>query len=185
MFQRFAAAAVTVACLALFSLAYAQQESGERPRAGERPRQRQRGQGQPERGRGRPSAAQMQERMLQGMQRQLGVSEEEWKTIAPSLKQIVAIQWEMRSGARMMRRPGVEDGDQASATLSMLAAAQRDLARTLEQQDASADEITSKLKALREARNKARKEMQDAQKKLKQEVKPRQEAILVLDGILD
>ena len=65
------------------------------------------------------------------------------------------------------------------------AVAQRELSTTLQNKSATTEEITKKLTALREAREKARAELQTAQKALKELVTPRQEAVLVVNGMLD
>ena len=49
----------------------------------------------------------------------------------------------------------------------------------------SADTITQKLKALREAREKAQAELAASQKELKELLTQRQEAVLVINGMLE
>ena len=60
-----------------------------------------------------------------------------------------------------------------------------DLRDTLDNKDATADTITQKLTALRDARTKAQTELQSAQKDLKDVLTQRQEASLVMMGILE
>jgi hypothetical protein len=56
---------------------------------------------------------------------------------------------------------------------------------TLDNKDASAADIDSKLKALRDAREKSRAELAAAQKDLKEVLTGRQEAVLVVNGMLE
>ena len=63
--------------------------------------------------------------------------------------------------------------------------AMQDLRETLDNKEASADDIAKKLTALRDAREKARTELATAQKDLKEVLTPRQEALLVMMGQLE
>ena len=63
--------------------------------------------------------------------------------------------------------------------------AQQDLRMSVERKDTSAESIAAKLTAYRQARDKVREELLAAQKDLKSAVTPRQEAILVIMGLLD
>lgn len=84
------------------------------------------------------------------------------------------------AGARQLR--GSDAGDRP---LSKVAQTQRDLRTALARGDATAPEIAEKLAAFREARDKARTELVAAQRDLKEVVTPRQEAVLVLAGLLE
>jgi hypothetical protein len=55
----------------------------------------------------------------------------------------------------------------------------------LDNADAQASEITQKLTALRDARAKAKADLESAQKDLKDVLTPRQEAVLVVNGMLE
>ena len=63
--------------------------------------------------------------------------------------------------------------------------ATQDLQTTLQNKDATADEIKAKVAALREAREKAKKELTTSKEALREMLTPRQEAQLILMGILD
>ena len=56
---------------------------------------------------------------------------------------------------------------------------------TLDDKNAAPETIAKKLAGLREAREKARKDVADAQKDLKEILTQRQEAVLVINGMLE
>jgi len=136
--------------------------------------------------------------MSKMMQDQLGASDDEWKVLYPKIEKVQTAQRESFSGFGMMgfgRRPGGGPGGpgggpggpggMGNQQLSKVAQAQTDLRALLEKKDASATDIAGKLAAYREAREKARTEVQAAQKSLKELVTQRQEASLVLMGVLE
>ena len=55
----------------------------------------------------------------------------------------------------------------------------------MDNKDAAPETIAKKLTSLREARDKARKDVADAQKELKEVLTQRQEAVLVMNGMLE
>ena len=61
----------------------------------------------------------------------------------------------------------------------------RDLRTALEDKNAAPETIAKKLSALREVREKARKDVADAQKDLKEVLTQRQEAVLVINQMLE
>jgi len=135
------------------------------------------GQAQPPRPRGEPG--QGRERMLNNIKEQSGATDEQWKTLAPKVEKVMALQRELRGSM------GGRGGDAATPPESKLAQAQRDLRAALENKETPAAEITQKLTAYREAREKAREELKVLQKDLKDGTTPRQEAVFVLNGLLD
>lgn len=172
MLKRAILLTLAMAGLALFSFA---QEAAP-PREGAAPG--------PEGGR-RFDFAQMRERMMNNLRDQVGGTDEEWKAIQPKIEKIMTIQRDMRMGFGGFggRSRGGEGGEQPQ---SKLAEAQRDLRAAVEKKDTPAAELTKKLAALREARAKAGDDLKATQKELKAQIKePRQEAVLVLNGILE
>ena len=127
--------------------------------------------------------AQMRERMNNFMKERLGATDDEFKVIQPKLEKVFELQRDSRGGGRFFGRSGRGDSDQQPQ--SAAAQASRDLDELLENKEASAEDIAKKLEALREARNKARKELTTAQKDLKEILTQRQEAILVQMGMLE
>ena len=131
--------------------------------------------------------AQMRQMMEQRTREQLGATEAEWKTLGPRVMKVEQLNREL-SGSRGMsfgggRRGGEESGQQAQA--SALEKASQALRTTLRNESASPDEIKKQLTALRTAREAAKKDLATAQAELRKSVNVRQEAQLVLMGLLD
>jgi hypothetical protein len=61
----------------------------------------------------------------------------------------------------------------------------RDLQQTLDNKDATAEQIKAKMQVLRDAKTKAREQLAAAQNDLKEMVTTRQEAVLVGMGLLE
>lgn len=145
-------------------------------------------------GRGNFDPAQMRERMMNRIKEQLGASDDEWKAIQPKVDKVMNAQRESRGGGFGFGGggrggPGGGGGgggggaDQAPTTAVGKASA--DLRTTLDNKDAAPETIAKKLATLREAREKARKDVGDAQKELKEILTQRQEAVLVINGMLE
>src|SRR6185436_4578273 len=125
---------------------------------------------------------------------QLGASDDEWKVIEPKVDKVMNAQRESRGGfggfGGGRGGPGGGGGggggggaDQQPTTAVGKAGA--DLRTTLEDKNAAPETIAKKLAALREAREKGRKDVADAQKELKEILTQRQEAVLVINGMLE
>lgn len=173
MFNRRWLLAVPAGALLIFSLAQAQDA-------------------QPGQGRGgrRGDPGQFRERRINDVKDQLAPNEDEWKVLKPKIEKVMDAQRESFGGFGMFGRGGRDRGnDQAPPPSdrpeSKVAKATRDLRTTLENKSASADELKAKLKAVREAREKARADVQAAQKELKEVCTQRQEAVLVLNGVIE
>ncbi len=173
------------------------------------PQGRERGQGQGpggERGmRGDFDPQRMQQMMEQRMQEQLGATAEEWKVLGPRVMKVMNLsrQTTGMGGMRMgMMAPGGArrggpQGDQegpggrgargpfAQGEPTAVDTAGEALQTTLENTAATPDEIKTKLTALRTAKEKARAELATAQQELKQVLTLRQEAQMVLMGMLN
>jgi hypothetical protein len=166
--------AVPAGALLVFSLAQAQDAQQQQGR----------------RGRGNFDPAQMRQRMEDRMKEQLGVSADEWKVLQPKLEKVMTARRDTMGGfgfgGRGGRNRGADQGAQPSDRQeSKVAKAQNELRTTLDNSSASSAEIDAKLKALRSAREQARKDLAAAQRDLKEVCTPRQEAVLVLDGWLE
>jgi septal ring factor EnvC (AmiA/AmiB activator) len=83
-----------------------------------------------------------------------------------------------------MRGRGGQGGPGGNAPSTPVQAAREDLNKTLDNKDASADDIKAKLTALRDAETKAEGDLDKARQELKELLTQRQEAVLVMDGIL-
>ena len=145
--------------------------------------------------------------MNERMKTQLGASDAEWTVIEPRLTKVMTLSRQAGSGGRGMmgmfmgqrRGPGGAPGapgDRGSEgrtrpqrpdarELTAVEKAGEQLRTTLENTAASAEQIKAQLIALRNAREKARQELIKAQKDLQQILTLRQEAQLVLMGLLN
>jgi hypothetical protein len=157
-------------------------------------------------------AEQMQKMMNERIKETLGVSEEKWNTIQPKVMKVLTLSRQTRgtSGMGMLFRGREDRGGQAQAREDKGGRAQgredrgdraqgrqtrreqtevekstMELRRTLENKEASPEEIKEKLAALRKAQENARQELAKAQQELREELTVRQEAQLVLMGLLD
>lgn len=135
--------------------------------------------------------AQMQQMMEQRMKEQLGATDEEWKTLGPRVMKIEQLNRQMsgmgRGGMFGGRRgpQGDQPGAGQGAGMSALDKASQQLRTTLDNKASTPDQIKNDLAALRAAKEKAKQELVAAQQELKKTVNPRQEAQLVLMGVLD
>lgn len=120
----------------------------------------------------------------------LSVNDEEWKAMQPKLEKVLQLSMQSRGGGMMMMgRRGGNRGDQPGANNPMMdnpvAKASQELRTTLDNKDSKPEEIAAKLTALREAKEKAKTELVTAQKELRELLTQRQEATLVMWGLLD
>jgi hypothetical protein len=151
--------------------------------------------------------AQMQQMMEQRMQEQLGATAEEWKVLGPRVMKVMALNRQVNAGGGGMFRmgmggrrggaqgdqagpggpggPGGRRGPLAQGEPTVVDKASEALQTTLENTAATPDEIKAKLTALRAAKEKAKTELAVAQQDLKQVLSVRQEAQLVLMGMLN
>jgi Spy/CpxP family protein refolding chaperone len=166
------------------------------------------GAGQMQGGRGgmQVDPEQMQQMMAQRYQEVLGMSDEEWAVIGPYVLKVVDLSSSTQSrgsGMRMMmggrgNMPGDGSDEDTSQDQSRddrrsrmrgeeetedenLAA----LETLLEDENATSGEIKVKLSALRKAREQAKQELVAAQKQLRELLTLRQEAMLVVMGLLE
>ena len=129
--------------------------------------------------------AAMRQRMEDRIKGSLQATDEEWKAILPRLDKVLTLSRQagpMRMGARP---GGAAPGAAAGAVVSAIESKSTDLEATLANKDAKPAEIKAKLAALREARTKAKQQLAEAQTSLKELLTQRQEAQLVLLGVLE
>jgi hypothetical protein len=131
---------------------------------------------------------QMRQRMAERMRESLGATEDEWKVLGPRIEKVQQLMRQSRGvGFVRGRRPG--EGRRAEGApereqseVEKKAEALRSL---LDDEASGAEAITAALDALRKAREKAQEDLAAARKELREVVTARQEARLVLMGILD
>jgi hypothetical protein len=132
---------------------------------------------------------QMQRMMEQRMQRQVGATDEEWKTIGPSVMKVSQLNRQISGGgmgAMFGRQRGPMGGPQGpQAQPTELDKATEQLQTLLNNESAKPEDIEKQLTAYRAARDKAKKELAAEQQKLQKQVTLRQKAQLVLMGLLD
>src|SRR5215212_849332 len=134
--------------------------------------------------RGNFDPAQVRQRAMDRIKEQLGANDDEWKVIEPKVDKVMNAQRESRGGFGGFGGRGGGGGgggggaDQQPTTAVGKAGA--DLRTTLEDKNAAPETIAKKLATLREAREKGRKDVADAQKELKEILTQRQEAVLVI-----
>lgn len=144
------------------------------------------------RGRGQFNPEEFRKQLIARMQEQLGATADEMQVITPKLEKVMTAQREAMAsrmgmfGGRGGR--GGRGGDRGGAgnqPETPAAKAASELRTTLENPNAPAEEINAKLAALREARAKARADLEAAQKDLVSVLTPRQEAVMVSMGMVD
>jgi len=132
---------------------------------------------------------QMQRMMEQRMQRQVGASDAEWKTIGPGVMKVSQLNRQVSGGGMGgmfggRRGPmGGRFGDQGQPT--ELDKATQQLQTLLDNESAKPEDIEKQLTAYRVVREKVKKELAAEQQKLQKQVTVRQKAQLVLMGLLD
>jgi chromosome segregation ATPase len=186
--SRFAVLSFVFLLLAGFSVSAFAQNQGRNRGQGNNQGNNQGGQ------RGNFDPAQMRERYMTQLKEQLGSTDEEWKALSPKVEKVLNAQRDNRRGGGGNRGPGRTRGSDTNNTnqnnnppqqLSEVSNAAEELRKTVADKGSTPEDITKKLTALREAREKAKNELTGAQKELRELLSARQEAILVTNGILD
>ena len=170
------------------------------PRAGRTPpgRGRDRGWGGGRAGPGRGQAGRQQGsgqgavvRTMQQVRRRLRPSQQEWQKMASPLQDVVVLDTYLDEGrgAGMGASAGgggaVPPALQERERLREMVQTRAELQRALMSQQGNSDQIGSLLRRYRRSREQARNELQSARQRLRREVNMRQEAHLVLMGLLD
>ncbi len=139
--------------------------------------------------------AQMRQMMEQRMQEQLASSAEEWKTLGPLVMKVYDLNQQLSGSGRggmfgsgrrgpQTDQPGAGQGTPAREP-SAVEKASDQLRTTLDNTASKPEDITKQLAALRTAKQATKKDLATAQAELRKAVKVRQEAQLVLMGMLD
>ena len=135
---------------------------------------------------------QMRLRMTERMKEALGATDGEWKVLGPRVEKVQTLSSQLRGGmgfgrmftGRTPRREAPE-GTQPTPELTDVEKALQELRTVLENEEAKPAEIKKGLTDLRKAREKVKQELAKAQKELRELLSVRQEAQLVLMGLLD
>jgi membrane-associated HD superfamily phosphohydrolase len=140
--------------------------------------------------------AQMQERMLERYKTELKCTDDEWNALKPLVTKVQELQ--MKSGNGMMPggrggrggRGGAQGGPNATAGGPAAATENADdamsqLRKALADDATSADVIKEKVKAVRAERDKNTAALKTAREELRKVLTARQEAVLMMSGIMD
>ncbi len=144
------------------------------------------------RGGGRFDPAQFRQRMLDRMKEQLGASDDEFKALAPKIEKVFQLQRDSSAFGGMGRRAGGGPGGPGGPGLggedqpqSPVMEKRHALQQLLDNKDAKPQDIKAKLEDYRAARKQAREELSKAQDDLRGVLTQRQEAALIMVGLLD
>lgn len=118
--------------------------------------------------------AQERARAIEDLKEQLGVSDREWVVIKPRVEAVYDLV-----------RPPPQFGRGEARTPTPVEQRRNELRALLGRKEATPDEIRAGLAALRAAREKATQELARARQSLRQLMTVRQEAVLVVNGLLD
>jgi len=143
--------------------------------------------GQDRGSRGNFDPAQFRDMMVDRLKEQLApASDDEWNIIKPKLEKVMTARFESMAGGLRFgggRGPGGERQEREPRNETERAS--KDLGDALKNKDTSPDVITAKLAALREAKAKAAEAVKASQEDLKSVLTARQEAVLVVNGMLE
>ncbi|HYG74066.1 MAG TPA: hypothetical protein VEK08_03590 [Planctomycetota bacterium] len=148
------------------------------------------GGGNSNRQRGNFDPEQMRQRMMERLKETLAPSDDEWKALQPKIEAVQKVQTQTRmSGMGMLFRR--RSGEGGGGNTAPAREPQNDVERKSQELQKLVDAkegdkaVKDKLTELREARDKARAELKKAQEELRELLTPRQEAQLVMMGMLD
>ncbi len=145
----------------------------------------------------------MQQRVMQQLRQQLEATESQWQVIEPKLQKVMDLSRQVGQGRRGamqgrlaarsapgQRRQGANGQnrparDNANRPTSAVQKASDELDTLLSNSNASPEQIQAKLATLRTVREAAEKDLTQARDALKQELTVKQEARLVLMGLLE
>ena len=164
-------------------------------------------------GGGPPDFAQMRQRFLDMMRQSLGASDDEFKVLLPKIEKVQQLQRDAnaRGGMFMMfggRGPGGGGpggpggpgagpggpggpggggfgGPGGDQTPSEVQQKMMDLRETLDNKDSKPEDVKAKLQALRDARAQAKADVVKAQGELRDLLTSKQEAVMVMMGVLE
>ncbi|MGN6368713.1 MAG: hypothetical protein ACTHN5_10660 [Phycisphaerae bacterium] len=139
--------------------------------------------------RGNFNFQQFQEQRMQRIKDAMGVSDDDWKAIEPKIQNVQQLQFQSMMGGRGGRGrfgggPGGQNADNQPAA-NPVQQAMTDLRNTLDNKDATPEQIKTKIEAVRTARKTAADNLKKAQDDLRELLTVRQEAVLVEQGLLD
>lgn len=147
--------------------------------------------------------SQFRQQMMDRIKQEMGATDDEFAALQPKIEKVMQLNRDANGGGmggmmggrrnRGGNNAGGANGTTASPNtqdpnapqLSVVQQAQRDLRTTLDNKDAKPEDIKAKLDALRDAKSKAKDDLTSAQKDLQSLLTQRQEAVLVMMGLLN
>ena len=152
-----------------------------------------------DRGGGDDRMAEFRQRMNDRIKEAMGATDAEWQVLQPKVEKVQTLQSASRGGGGMGMIFGRGGGDSrggdsrggdrgtqsSDANSSPVQQKSRDLQASLDNKEAKPEELKAKLAALREARQKAKADLTKAQEELRELLTVRQEAVLVMNGMLE
>jgi hypothetical protein len=124
----------------------------------------------------------MQQGIMDRLRQELDCSDEEFAALKPGLQKVLDA---MQAATVGGRRPGFGGAFRLPGQSQGLSQALQDLRTTLEDTNAKADLIKARLDVVRQARESANKDLAIARAELRPLLTVRQEAVLVVNGVLD
>jgi hypothetical protein len=146
-------------------------------------------------GRGNFNPEEFRKRMMDRIKENLGASDDDWKALQPKIENVQKLAMTSRMGGGFGRRRGQGGGggnagaapapDANAAPKTDLDTKREALQTLADNKEADAKQVKDKMQEYREARDKSKAELKKAQDELRELLTPRQEAQLVLMGLLD
>jgi hypothetical protein len=136
--------------------------------------------------------AQFQKMITDRLKEAMAVSDEDWAAIEPRIEKVMTVQRDAGGGGMGFGRllgfggPGGFGGqaEEDESKLSPIALAAKKLQTAIDA-NSGPDELAAKMAAYRDAQAKARQQLADARASLKEVLTHKQEAVLLMVGILD
>jgi hypothetical protein len=113
-------------------------------------------------------------RAVEDLKEQLGISDREWPVLKPRIETVYNLV-----------HPPLQAGPGSAQPRTEVERRSRELRELLRDEKAPVDQIKGRLTALRAAREKSIQELSQARQSLRRLISVRQEAVLVLNGLLD
>lgn len=141
----------------------------------------------------RTDAVDAHQRLSETFRDQLGLSDDEIKLVLPNIDRVLLLRSELTLGHAPAMPHGMRPGEPGAPAVttsaypgaSAVATKTKELAALLEDKDSRPEEIRNKLDDLRAAKSRAKDELVLAQADLRELLSQRQEAVLVIMGILE
>jgi len=123
--------------------------------------------------------------MMDRIKTSLAVTDDEWNVLQPKIEKVMGLNGQLMAGRFGGRGRGGGGGGAPDAATTDIMDKTKALNEVLDNKDADPKDIAAKLAAVRDARERIRGDLVKAQTELKEVLTPRQEARLVLMGVLE